>query len=79
MAQNRFNNSIEALVQKHSSKYFEENVIYQHGFISFMTQIGVFKKQKKLQQFENAFTKNFWLGFMAFEFTQNELDEVMEL
>ena len=45
MAKNRLSNSIEVLVQKHSSKYFEENVIYQYGFEEFMRHIGVFKKK----------------------------------
>ena len=28
---------------------------------------------------EEEFTKNFWLGLLAFQFTQDELDEVPEL
>lgn len=36
MAINRYNNSIEVLVNKHSSQYFESRVIYQYGFESFM-------------------------------------------
>lgn len=53
-------------------------VLYHHGFVGLMEEIGVFKGGK-MEEIEEEFTRNFWLGLLGFQFTQNMLDDVDEV
>jgi hypothetical protein len=53
-------------------------VLYHHGFVGLMEEIGVFKGGK-MEEIEEEFTRNFWLGLLGFQFTQHMLDDVDEV